>query len=145
MWKSLSFSYTKWIFIKTKTVSNFWICNFSPFSISGHIHLHLRPPPTENFSRWIFISCIISLSLHFFPIYFFHKLTARSSGLFINFIVYLIVKQEKIVCKAINESTVPNANANFECCRTWANKFGIGVSLFFLHNLYDLIAYITTS
>ena len=145
MWKSLSFSYTKWIFIKTKTVSHSWICNFSPFSISGHIHLHLLSPPTEGFSRWIFISCIISLPPHFFPIYFFHKLTTRSSGLFINFIVYLIIKQEKSVCKAINESTVPNANANFECCRTWANKFGIGVSLFFLHNLYDLIAYITTS
>ena len=64
------------------------------------------------------------LPRHFFPIYFSTNSLQDLQGCY------------QFHCLAINESTVPNANVYFDCFRTWGNMFGIGASLFFLHNLY---------
>ena len=83
------------------------------------------PSTNEKFSWWIFRSWIISLSPAIFSLFIFPQTHYR---------IFKVVDQ--FHCLAINESTVPNANVYFDCFRTWGNMFGIGASLFFLHNLY---------
>ena len=122
MWKFLSFSYTAWL-----TVSHFWICNVSPFSIPSHIHNPNTPHSLHQ--RKVFVVNLplvnhFPLPRHFFPIYFSTNSLQDLQGCY------------QFHCLAINESTVPNANVYFDCFRTWGNTFRIGASLFFLHNLY---------
>ena len=136
MWKFLSFSYTAWL-----TVSHFWICNVSPFSIPSHIHnpnIPPTPPPHSLHQRKVF-SVNLPLVNHFpLPRHFYLFIFPQT-----HYRIFKVVYQ--FHCLAINESTVPNANVYFDCFRTWVIHSELVSHCFSCIIYMYLIAYITTS